>query len=194
MFGDVARGELPLVHDFAGAYRQFERGLTVDPTAALLWINLGVVFVRNAQYDDAERSYRQALALEPDNLSALNNLALLAQQRGHAFTARRLLKRVERYRSANPYFLYWKGEQSLLSGNATAALHQFNEALSKAPTEADFHFALARTQLALGDRAAAQASFEAAIALASTDSVRQEYEQTFRELSAAAPASGVPQG
>jgi len=46
-----------------------------------------------------------ALALEPDNLSALNNLALLAQQRGHAFTARRLLKRVERYRSANPYFL-----------------------------------------------------------------------------------------
>jgi len=32
--------------DFAGAYRQFERGLTVDPTAALLWINLGVVFVR----------------------------------------------------------------------------------------------------------------------------------------------------
>ena len=66
---------MPLVHDFAGAYRQFERGLTVDPTAALLWINLGVVFVRNAQYDDAERSYRQALALEPDNLSALNNLA-----------------------------------------------------------------------------------------------------------------------
>jgi len=180
--------------DFAGAYRQFERGLTVDPTAALLWINLGVVFVRNAQYDDAERSYRQALALEPDNLSALNNLALLAQQRGHAFTARRLLKRVERYRSANPYFLYWKGEQSLQSGNATVALRQFSEALSKAPSEADFHFALARAQLALGDRAAAQASFEAAIALASTDSVRQEYEQTFRELSAAAPASGMPQG
>ena len=66
--------------------------------------------------------------------------------------------------------------------------------MSKAPTEADFHFALARAQLALGDRAAAQASFEAAIALARTDSVRQEYEQTFSELSAAAPASGMPQG
>jgi Flp pilus assembly protein TadD len=178
--------------DYAGAYRQFERGLAIDPSASMLWVNLGVVFVRNEQTDDAERAYRQALALEPGNLSALNNLALLEQQLGHAFTARRLMQRVERYRRANPYFVYWQGEQSLAAGDAAAARDRFSEALRKVPSEADFHFALARAWLALGDRGAAQASLDAALSLASADSVRQHYEQTFRELSASATASTDP--
>jgi Flp pilus assembly protein TadD len=170
--------------NYAGAYRQFERGLAIDPTAAMLWINLGVTLVRNHQPEEAERAYRQALALEPNNLSALNNLSLLEQQRGHSFAAWRLARRLERYRRANPYYIYWKGEQSLLAGDAARAREQFGEALRRLPSEADFHFALARTQLALGDRVAARASLEAALTLAVGDSTKERYLQALPDLAA----------
>jgi Flp pilus assembly protein TadD len=178
--------------DYAGAYREFERGLAVDPTAALLWVNLGVTFVRNSQYDEADRAYRQALALEPDNLSALNNLSLLEEQRGHTFTARRIARRVERHRSANPYYLYWKGEQDLRAGDPSLALKEFKEALRREPTEADFHFALARTYLALGDPVAARTSLEAALALAATDGIKQRYLEALPELATDAALDSTP--
>jgi Flp pilus assembly protein TadD len=168
--------------DLEGAYRYYQRGLAADPNATQLWINVGVVFARHRQFEDAGRVYRQALALEPGNLSALNNLGLLEQQLGHRYSAHRYAKRVERYRSQNPYFRYWQGEQRLLASDAPGALQEFTKAVHMLPGEADFHFALARTYLQLGDRPAADASYGAALELASADSVRQRYRTEYGAL------------
>lgn len=161
--------------DLEGAYRLFRRGLQADPLAVSLWVNVGVVLARNRQGRHAEQAYRNALVLDPENLSALNNLALLFERRGDVLGSRRLLARVEAHRRRNPYYLFWRGDQHLQSGALDEALDSFTAAVQILPAEAEFHFALARTYLALGRVADAEASFKAALELAASDSIRERF-------------------
>jgi Flp pilus assembly protein TadD len=176
--------------DLEGAYRLYRRGLQVDPRASALWLNLGVVLARNGQWQDAERVYRTALAISPGDLSALNNLAVTLEQLGDEEGAARLHARVERYRLQNPYYLYWLGEQALQLGDASAATEWFAAAVGRMPEEADFHFALARSQLAAGRTADAERSLANALRWAQTDTIRARYREQFESLrQPAAPGS-----
>ena len=58
--------------------RQFARATRVAPGFARAWNNLGVASVRLGEFDRAERSYQQALRLEPGLDSPRLNLAALA--------------------------------------------------------------------------------------------------------------------
>ncbi len=58
--------------------RQFARATRIAPGFARAWNNLGVASVRLGQFDRAERSYQQALRLEPGLESPRLNLAALA--------------------------------------------------------------------------------------------------------------------
>jgi tetratricopeptide (TPR) repeat protein len=58
--------------------RQFARATRIAPGFARAWNNLGVASVRLGQFDRAERSYQQALRLEPGLDSPRLNLAALA--------------------------------------------------------------------------------------------------------------------
>ena len=167
--------------DLAGAYQLYRRGLQVDPRAAALWLNIGVVFGRNRQWPEAELAYRNTLILDPGNLSALNNLALLLQQRGDVASARRLSARVESYRRKNPYYLYWLGEKHLQAGALHEALTSFGAALRFLPDEADFHFAMARTYRALGRAKDAERSLQAALERAPSASIRERYVREYRQ-------------
>ena len=168
--------------DLEGAYRLLRRGLESDPRAATLWVNLGVVLARNRQPRHAEQAYRTALVLDPGNLSALNNLALLLQQRGDLAGARRLHGRVERYRRSNPFYLFWRGEQHFHAGALDQALDAFTAATRLLPSEAEFHFALARTHRALGHETRAASSLSAALERAPSAGVRERYEREFVEV------------
>ncbi len=161
--------------DSGTAYRLFRRGLEVDPGATSLWINIGVTLARNGQLQESGQSYRQALALDPRNLSALNNLAGVVELQGDREEASALRARVERYRQKNPYFIYAQGEYYLRTGEYSLALAALRTAVRKAPQEAEFHLALARAYRALGQTENASRSFSAALKWAASDSVRQRY-------------------
>jgi Flp pilus assembly protein TadD len=173
--------------DLEGAYRLYRRGLQIDPRASALWLNLGVVLARNGQWQDAERAYRTALSISPGDLSALNNLAVALEQLGDEQGAARLHSRVERYRLQNPYYLYWLGEQALQSGDASKASGRFAAAIQRMPKEADFHFALARSQLAAGRTADAERSLADALRWAQTDTIRARYREQFGLLRGPSP-------
>jgi len=173
--------------DLEGAYRLYRRGLEIDPRAAGLWLNLGVVLARNGQWRDAEHAYRTTLALSPGDLSALNNLALSLEQLGDVQGAAKLHARVERYRLRNPYYLYWQGERALGSGDAASAVDWFARATARLPKEADFHFALARSYLAAGREDDARRSLDLALRWAQTDSIRERYREEFASLPRAGP-------
>jgi Flp pilus assembly protein TadD len=167
--------------DAAGAYRLFRRGLEVDPGVAPLWVNLGVVLGRNGQFDAATAAYETALALEPENLSALSNLAGLVEHRGDTERLQQLSRRIADYRARNPYYQYWLGERRLQAGDPHAALRAFRAALRLMPTESDFHFALARTWRALGREDEARRSLAQALERAASESIRQRYIAGFAE-------------
>lgn len=84
----VAYGQALLAHrkmhealDHAQRLRQVHEG------DASVWVFLGLAQVANGALADADRSYRQALAIDPWRLDAYRYLADLAQARGDAVTA-----------------------------------------------------------------------------------------------------------
>ncbi|MEP7064081.1 MAG: tetratricopeptide repeat protein [Betaproteobacteria bacterium] len=71
--------------DFAHAARHYEAALESTPDHGGLLNNLGLAYEKMARLDDAESQFRHALALAPDGLQPLANLAQnLFQQRRYA--------------------------------------------------------------------------------------------------------------
>ncbi len=67
--------------DFAGARQSLEEATRLEPTGAELHNNLGSVYLSLKDYDKAEASFRRALEISPDFISARENLKVLAMHR-----------------------------------------------------------------------------------------------------------------
>ncbi len=52
------------------------------PEYAGPWVNLAILLERREQYDEAEKAYRKALELNPDNPEIYNQLAVFYRERG----------------------------------------------------------------------------------------------------------------
>ena len=62
--------------DLPKAVVAFDRAVKLNPNAASARLNLGSIYLEYLNYRDAEKQYKAALALEPDNLEALTGYAL----------------------------------------------------------------------------------------------------------------------
>lgn len=61
------------------------------PGSAIAWLGLGTAAYHRGELADAERHYRRALELDPDNTAALNNLAAAVLEQGRCDEAARLV-------------------------------------------------------------------------------------------------------
>ena len=59
-----------------------ERAVKTEPSFANARVTLGALYTNARRYDDAEREFREALRLEPENGAAKENLKRLAAVRG----------------------------------------------------------------------------------------------------------------
>ena len=66
----------------AEAVTELQQAITLDPTYAAAFRNLGYAHDRAGQGDEAIAAYRRALALEPRDALTLNNLGVLYEKRG----------------------------------------------------------------------------------------------------------------
>ena len=152
--------------DLARAHAWFRKALETSPRLAYVWSNLGVVYRRNGQQQDATMAYERALAIDPDHSVSLNNLYLMYEERGEHDKAAEMAARVERMRRSNPYYLLHLAQ----AANEEAAYQEAAELLKRAirirRSEYRFHRELAYTRYLQGDMAAAQASLETARRLA----------------------------
>ena len=64
------------------AAERYERILEASPESLRAWVNLGNVEAGRGLSSEAERAYRRALSISPDDPDALNNLAWLFLQEG----------------------------------------------------------------------------------------------------------------
>jgi YaiO family outer membrane protein len=64
---------------------------TADPANADARLQLGLAYLASERLDDAERAFRETLAIAPDYADARIGLARVAQRRGETAAARRLL-------------------------------------------------------------------------------------------------------
>lgn len=152
--------------DLGRAYAYFSKAIAMAPRLSYLWSNLGVLYNRNGQVEDARDAHLTALDLDPGNANAANNLFLLYEQEGDMEAARALQARVERHRRRNPYYLSLLSAQAIEEGRLADSVALLQQAIELNNQEYRFHYELARMLVRTGDIAAARVSLGRAMELA----------------------------
>jgi tetratricopeptide (TPR) repeat protein len=126
-----------------------------NPKLPVLKMHLADLYDLRGEYDRAEAQYREVLKDEPGNVVALNNLAwLLSHKTGQGKEALKYIDAAVNGMGRRADLLDTRGEVELALGDAAAALTDFAEAISDAPTGPRL-FHLARAQYEARDRDAA---------------------------------------
>ena len=113
---------------------------------------------------EARPLYEQVLRIQPDQATALNNLAyLLAEEGSELDTALTLAQRAKQRAPNEPMISDTLGWIYIKKGLANNAVPIFNELTAKYPTVAVFHYHLAMAHSQRGDSAQAKRSIEAAL-------------------------------
>ena len=122
------------------AFRYLKKGIETDPAIAGLWVNLGVLYSRNKQYNMAEQAYQQALSVQPSNKSALVNLASALHHLGRVEESEYYLKKVAYYRDHNPYYHYYLAQTAYQENELQDAMDYLAKAIRLKRDEHQFYF------------------------------------------------------
>ncbi len=153
-------------NQLAKAHAYFVKAVETDPFAAYIWSNMGVVYRRNGQAEDAKAIYRTALNLDSEELVALNNLYSIHMEQGNEAAARDIHAQVERHRQKNPYYLQHLSGQAVEERRYDDSIRLLRRAIRLKEEEYRFHVALAQSLALNGETGEAQQSLERAKELA----------------------------
>jgi len=160
------------------AYAWTREALRHDPGLGAAYNTLGVVYRQAGHAAAAAAAFRALLAREPDNPTAMWNLARLLQARGSAadlaeaadWDARR-----RRLEPVAPFAQLEAGRAALARGDVAAARALFAAELALTGPTAGLHLLLAQAQHRLGEAALARQSMQQAIALSDDPAQRTRY-------------------
>ncbi|HEY5774713.1 MAG TPA: transglutaminase domain-containing protein [Xanthomonadales bacterium] len=170
-----------LENDLPTAYAYMRSAIEADSRASDPWVNLGVVFGRNGQLDDAIFAFNRALNIDSSEYSALSNLYEVYVVQENLESAAQLASKVERYRRNNPYYLLKLSDEALEHQKYEESISLLQSAIKKKDDDHKLLFALAKTQYLSGELAAAQNSLLRARELAPKDMVAY-YDRPLNEL------------
>lgn len=151
------------------ALQLFTAAAQAAPTLGLPHMRIGMIEQQRGRQDAAVVAYQRAVALDPQQATALNNLAAIATER------KQDLKQAEgwaqRAVALNPraaQFHDTLGGVQRAQGNRQAALKSFQTAARLAPKDPEILFHLGQAWVDTGDKAQARKALQDALALSSS--------------------------
>jgi len=158
-----------LINELPTAYAYMRHAIDTEPLATDPWVNIGVIYGRNDQLDDAKLAFQRALQIDSHEYSAMSNLYEVYVEEGDVESAAGLGPKVEKYRRNNPYYLLKLSDEALELDQYEESISLLESAISKKKNDHHLHFALAKTQYLSGETAAAEDSLSRARELAPQD-------------------------
>jgi Flp pilus assembly protein TadD len=122
---------------------------------------------------DAKAGYRKVLELEPENATALNNLAWMLTEEGDA-KGLEYAEQAHRLAPFSPGVLDTLGVAVLKSGDAKRGVTLLRMASTLGPAQPDIRLHLAKALIASGDKVAARKELDELAKLDSASPVRVE--------------------
>jgi len=151
--------------DSQQAVSEFETAKNLNPKDPQTNAMLALALRRAGKDSDAERAYRDTLALQPDNPLVKNNLAyLLAEKSGSLDDALRLAQEATRQQPGNISLADTLAYIYIKKNLPDSAIQILSNATRKDPKQPAFHYHLAMALLQKGDKSAARRECEAALA------------------------------
>lgn len=176
MFYNNKGADALLIQDYERAYAYFRAAITAYPEFDSVWVNLGLLYRYRGFYHIAEESYRYAIQLDSENLTAWENLAYLYQRMGNVKDANAIIATVHSRRVDNPYYHFILGEQALDEQALDEALSHYRNALRLDDSKHEVYFGLAKVYYQLGDISRSQRYFKLAKRNASSHQQQQKYQ------------------
>lgn len=164
------------------AYAYFRRALIQDPSFGSAWVNLGLLYRMDGYLPLAEQSYQQALALNADDTSALENLAYVYSLSDRKQKAKDIRYALNRKRQSNPNYHFILGEQAYHKDQWQQAIDHYRTAIKLGRQTHEFYFAMAKAYYKLGDINLSQSYLKRAKKLASDDNIEQRYQSKLNML------------
>jgi tetratricopeptide (TPR) repeat protein len=145
--------------------KQVDAALGEQPDSLILLSALARIHRAEGKYDLVEATYRRILAVHPDNVVALNNLAvLLTLRRSEPEEARKLIERALELGGPGAALLDSRAMVELAAGETKSAIRDLEEAAADEPS-AEYFFHLAQVHLERNDLSAAAQAIEVARSL-----------------------------
>jgi tetratricopeptide (TPR) repeat protein len=151
------------------AAAEFERIISLHPSEpqfSTAYYDAGIAYAHLNRLDEAARTFRSALAGDPQFLAAMANLIAVDVTRGDLREARNIADRFVSIAPASARALYSRGIVALRQGDGAAARESFGRLLQSDPQYALAHYDLALAQAHDGDYASAERELGIALDLA----------------------------
>jgi TolB-like protein/lipoprotein NlpI len=148
-------GLLPSSEGLARARKAEEKALAIDPNYAPAHARLGSIAAYNNDSVGAAKHFERALALDPSDLSVLDELAVFLKTLGRLREALALNEAIVRRDPVNVTALNNLGNAQLLMGQFDAAIASFRSVLSLSPGYAGAQYFICEAMLLKGDAPAA---------------------------------------
>jgi tetratricopeptide (TPR) repeat protein len=131
------------------------------PDAIGLATNLGVIWIFQGRFDEAEALYRRVLRGNPENSDALNGLAwlLALRDRSQAEEALGLINKAVDIYGPNPTLVDTMAVALIRANHLDQAIEQLTQALKRAPERASLALHLAWAHEVKGQRDQARGQF-----------------------------------
>jgi len=143
---DVATQHLRL-GDILSAEKALEKAINAKPTEPEIYIRAADAYAAMQNPDRARELFRQALAIDPENINALQSLARLEGQSGNTEKGRELLKRALDLAPSNGPLLRELGLAARRNGERAEAAAFFEQALAARPEDVASRIDLAEIYL-----------------------------------------------
>jgi tetratricopeptide (TPR) repeat protein len=150
--------------DYVTAYAYFKSAIQKDPLFSSVWGNLGILYRLKGFQNNAIDSYRYAINLNRNNLTAMENLSRLLHLNGNHEEAQRLDSHIMRKRASNPYYYGLLGDEKFYQGAYQAAINHYRKAIKLNKNIHEFYFGLAKVYYMLDDIDKAESYLKKAMA------------------------------
>jgi tetratricopeptide (TPR) repeat protein len=129
--------------DYAGAIVELEAARDVNPSAGLVWAQLGAAYEGAGRVDDAAAAFQQATELEPTNPAYWTRLGSALVKAGRVEEADKAFARAAQINPAQAAALYFEqGVTFYNAGKLGEAVEPLRKATELNPAHADAHYLL----------------------------------------------------
>ena len=161
--------------DYISAYSYFKAAALIAPSFSSTWSNLGVLYKLTNQFQEAEVAYHYALNLDHNNLTAMNNLAIILTQQGNIEQAQVIQHKLHLKRSRNPYYFALLADEAFHDGQIEQAIKFYNKAIRLERRVDEFYYRLAQVYFHAEEVALAKKALIKAIAYTKNSALEATY-------------------
>ena len=142
----AAINNLAVCHEALG---ELDKGIKVlqdyldeDPYDNISWINLGNLFARNDNFDEALKSFDIAFAIDDTNMACLKNIAKVYKVKGNLDKSLKYLDDAEKLDPNDYEVLIIKAECYLIMNKPKKAIALFNKVIKEFPDRPEIYHSL----------------------------------------------------